>query len=80
MTFDGQKWLPVLTADCRGISLTDAEKFPYTLEQTTGRVEYHPAQKGSADRLRLDLTGIGGGRPIKVEVDLTHIATASRKE
>jgi hypothetical protein len=74
MTFDGEKWLPVFTADCRGISLTDAEKFPYTLQQTTGRVEYHPAQKGSADRLQLDLTGVGGGRPIKVEVDLTHIA------
>ena len=60
MSFDGEKWVPVLTADCRGISLTDAEKFPYTLEQTTGRVEYQPAQKGAADRLRLDLTGVGG--------------------
>ena len=66
--------MPLFTADCRGISLTDAEKFPYTLEQTTGRVEYQPAQKGSPDRLRLDLTGVGGGRPIKVEVDLTHFA------
>ena len=74
LTFDGEKWLPMLLADCRGILLTDAEKFPYTLEQTTGRIEYQPAQKGSADRLRLDLTGVGGGRPIKVEVDLTHIA------
>ncbi len=74
LSFDGQKWLPVLTADCRGISLTDAEKFPYILEQTTGSVEYHPAEKGSADRLRLDLTGVGGGRPIKVEADLTHVA------
>lgn len=74
LSFDGEKWLPVFTADCRGISLTDAEKFPYPLEQTTGRVEYHPAEKGSADRLRLDLTGVGGGRPIKVEADLTHVA------
>jgi hypothetical protein len=74
LSFDGEKWVPHFTADCRGISLTDAEKFPYMLEQTTGRVEYHPAQKGSADRLRLDLTGVGAGRPIKVEVDLTHLA------
>lgn len=74
LSFDGEKWVPVFAADCRGISLTDAEKFPYMLEQTTGRVEYQPAQKGSADRLRLDLTGVGAGRPIKVEVDLTHIA------
>jgi hypothetical protein len=74
LSYDGEKWVPLFTADCRGITLTDAEKFPYTLEQTTGRVEYHPAQKGSPDRLRLDLTGIGGGRPVKVEVDLTHLA------
>ncbi len=74
MSFDGQKWAPVVTADCRGITLTDAEKFPYMLEQTTGRVEYHPEKEGSADRLRLDLTGIGGGRPVKVDVDLTHLA------
>ena len=74
LTFDGEKWLPAVTADCRGISLTDAEKFPYALEQTTGRVEYHPAENGRPDQLRLDLTGVGGGRPVKVEVD----ANASR--
>ncbi len=76
LAFDGKKWSPVLTADCCGIMLTDAEKFPYMLEQTTGRVEYHPAENGAPDRLRLDLTGVGGGRPIKVEVDLTHVAHA----
>ncbi len=74
LSFDGEKWRPVLAADCRGISLTDAEKFPYMLEQTTGRVEYHPAEPGRADRLTLDLTGVGGGRPVKVEVDLTNLA------
>ncbi len=74
VTFDGQKWRPILTANCRGISLTDAEKFPYTLEQTNGRVEYHPAENGKADQLRLDLTGVGGGRPVKIKAELTHVA------
>ncbi len=74
LSFDGEKWAPIFTANCRGISLTDAKKFPYPLEQTTGRVEYRGADKGSPDRLRLDLTGVGGGRPVTIDVDLTHIA------
>ncbi|HVT29450.1 MAG TPA: hypothetical protein VHE81_15650, partial [Lacipirellulaceae bacterium] len=74
LTFDGEHWRPVVTADCRGISLTDAEKFPYTLEQTTGRVEYRGAEPGGSDHLHLDLTGIGGGRPVKVEAELSHVA------
>ncbi|HEX5471006.1 MAG TPA: hypothetical protein VFW73_03925, partial [Lacipirellulaceae bacterium] len=74
LTFDGENWRPVLTANCQGISLTDAEKFPYPLEQTTGRVEYRGAEPGGTDHLHLDLTGVGGGRPIKVEAELTHVA------
>lgn len=73
-TFDGENLTPVLSANCRGISLTDAEKFPYPLEQTTGHVEYHPAGNGAADRLHLDLTGVGGGRPVKIEAELSHLA------
>lgn len=74
VTFDGEKWRPIVTADCRGISLTDAEKFPYVLQQTTGRVEYRPMENGQPDHLSLNLTGIGGGRPVKVEVELSHLA------
>ena len=74
LTFDGLTWKPVVTANCRGISLTDAEKFPYAVEQTTGQVVYRAADKGSADQLTLDLVGVGGGRPIKVEAQLTHLA------
>ncbi len=73
ITFDGEKWRPVLIADCRGLSLTDVEKFNYPLEQTTGRVEYQPAENGGTDRLRMNLTGIGGGQPIKVQAELTHV-------
>src|SRR5262249_12603678 len=61
--FDGERWYPELVVDCRDMSLTDAEKFPYPLERTTGRIEYHPAENGEADRLRINLVGVGGGRP-----------------
>ncbi len=74
LSFDGEKWVPIFTADCHGISLTDAKKFPYPLEQTNGRIEYRGADKGAPDRLRLDLTGVGGGRPVVIDVDLTHLA------
>ncbi|MEX0641298.1 MAG: hypothetical protein WD468_01280, partial [Pirellulales bacterium] len=74
LTFDGQTWKPILTATCRGISLTDADKFPYPLEQTTGQVVYRPAENGNPDQLRLDLTGVGGGRPVKIDAQLTHLA------
>ncbi len=74
LTFNGQNWTPTFTADCRGISLTDMEKFPYVLEQTSGKVTYLPAKDGNPDQLRLDLTGIGGGRPVKVDAQLTHLA------
>jgi hypothetical protein len=80
VTFDGKKWRPVLAANCHGISLTDAEKFPYTLQQTTGRVEYHPAENGRDDRLTLNLTGFGGGQPVKVEAELKHLAHAEVEE
>ncbi len=73
LTYDGTDWKPSVTATCRGISLTDTQKFPYWVEQTTGQVTYHPAANGKADELHLDLTGIGGGRPIKIEADLSHL-------
>jgi hypothetical protein len=76
LTFDGQAWKPVVTAECRGISLTDRLKFPYVLEQTSGRVIYRAAENGNPDQLRLDLTGIGGGQPVKIDAVLTHLAPA----
>jgi len=39
LQFDGSTWRPQLTATCRGISLTDMEKFPYVLEQTSGKAQ-----------------------------------------
>jgi hypothetical protein len=76
LTFDGHSWQPFVTADCRGISLTDTQKFDYVLEQTTGRVIYRGVEKNKPDQLQLDLTGIGGGRPVKIDAVLTHLAPA----
>ncbi|HEX3600964.1 MAG TPA: AsmA-like C-terminal region-containing protein [Lacipirellulaceae bacterium] len=73
LTFDGTQWKPVITATCHSISITDTEKFPYLVEQTSGQVTYHPAENGKADELHLDLTGVGGGRPIKIVAELKHL-------
>jgi hypothetical protein len=75
LQFDGREWRPQLTANCRGISITDTEKFPYVVEQATGKVIYQPSQPGAADGLTLDLTGVAGGRPVRIEAELHHIAS-----
>jgi hypothetical protein len=75
LAFDGQQWRPRIIADCRGISLTDNEKFPYRVEQANGRVEYSPASAGGADRLKIDLTGVGNARPIVIQADLAHVCS-----
>jgi hypothetical protein len=54
--------------------LTDAAKFPYVLEQTTGQVDYGPADAAGPDQLRLNLAGMGAGRPVKIAAELTHVA------
>jgi len=74
LTYDGHIWRPQVAADCRNMTLTDTEKFAYPLEQTTGRIEYSPAGENAADRLRFDFTAMGGGRPIRVAADMTHLA------
>jgi hypothetical protein len=73
LTFDGHEWRPQqITADCRGISLTDTEKFPYRVEQAVGRVEYWPADRGAPDRFHLDLAGEGG---VHITAQLSHLTT-----
>ncbi len=74
ITFDGTGWSPHVHAVCHGISLTDMEKFPYVIEQASGEVAYSPNENGAPDKLHLDLTGIGGGRPIKIAAELSHLA------
>jgi hypothetical protein len=73
LTFDGQRWHPHVAATCRDISFTDNDKFPYRLVQAAGDLRYTPSSAAEPDRLQMDLTAVGGGRPVRVAADLTHI-------
>lgn len=73
LSFDGHTWRPQVTAQCRDVSLTDIKNFPYRLEQTVGTVRID-ATTPDGPELRLELTGVGGGRPIQIRGQLTHLA------
>lgn len=73
LAYDGHQWKPQLIATCRGVSLTDAEKFAYPLEQATGTIEYKPTTADGPCELKLDLTASGGGRPVKIQAQLSHL-------
>jgi AsmA-like C-terminal region len=73
LTFDGHRLRPDLTAYCRGISLTDAEKFPYPVEQATGTVHLLPAPTGDDAELHIDLNAQGNGQPIHIRADLADL-------
>jgi AsmA-like C-terminal region len=74
LTFDGAHWRPQLSANCRGMSLTDIEKFPYRLQQTTGQVEYEPAGTNGPGKLRLNLSGLAAGQPVRIDAELAPLA------
>jgi hypothetical protein len=74
-TFDGEKWSPQISAQGRNLSLTDRERFPYVLEQGTGTVRYFPVDQ-QADRLEMDITAFGAGRPVRIAAQLSHLAAA----
>jgi hypothetical protein len=80
LTFDGHAWRPRVSATCRGISLTDLDRFPYPLQQVTGKVQFDAAGEAHASRLQLDLTGIGGSRPVRILADLTEIMPSEGEE
>ena len=73
LTFDGLHWRPEFVAHCRGISLTDAEKFPYPVEQATGTFELAPVPNRDDLELRLDLAAQGNGQPIRIRADLANL-------
>ena len=74
LTFDGEQWRPQLTAHCRGLSLTDAEKFPYPIDGATGTVSLNRSPTTGGTLLQLDLVGIGNGRPIHIAAELDRLA------
>jgi hypothetical protein len=75
LAFDGQRWRPHIRATGRGLGLTDTEKFCYQLTQGSGTLEYAPASEGSPDALRLDLTADAGGRPVRIEAQLSQLTS-----
>src|SRR5262249_2769129 len=79
ITFDGSRLRPEITAQCRGISLTDAEKFPYPVEQATGTVQFVAAPHRDDAELHLDLAAKGNGQPIRIRTELAnlHLPTAA---
>jgi hypothetical protein len=79
VSFDGRQWQPEITAHCRGVSLTDAKSFPYRVEQTTGTVSFTPTAPNGPE-LRLNLSGIGGGRPIQINGQLNFVVAAEQSD
>ena len=73
LTFDGRRLQPDITAHCRGISLTDAEKFPYPVEQATGTVQFVAAPNRDDAELHLDLAAQGNGQPIRIRTELANL-------
>lgn len=73
-TFDGRQWRPNLTAHCRDMALTDAEKFPYPVEAANGTVSLTRSEATGGTQLNLDLTGSAGGRPIRIVAQLDRIS------
>ncbi len=60
LDYDGRQWRPVeLTADCLDVGFS-YYKFPYRMEQCTGRIRL------VNDELTVDLTAYGGSRPIEI--------------
>jgi hypothetical protein len=73
LTFDGHQWRPEITAHCRNLSLTDAEKFPYPVEQARGTVSLTRSPTTRSMQLDLDLVGIAAGRPVRIASKLDRI-------
>ncbi|MCI0492246.1 MAG: hypothetical protein L0Z07_04840, partial [Planctomycetes bacterium] len=80
VTFDGQRWNPQLTFECQDVSMTDAERFPYRVEQTKGKLQYDAAAKSGADSLTVDLMGMAEGRSIKIQGKFSGIVSEDTLE
>ncbi len=65
LDFDGQKWLPEISARYLNVSLTH-HKFPYRLEHGKGIVELKD------DVLKVNLTAYSGSQPVRLAAEMTH--------
>ncbi|MBU4273370.1 MAG: AsmA-like C-terminal domain-containing protein [Planctomycetes bacterium] len=65
LDFDGQKWLPEISARYLNVSLTH-HKFPYRLEHGKGTVELKD------DVLKANLTAYSGSQPVRLTAEMAH--------
>ena len=74
-SFDGQKWTPRATIEARNASFMDREKFPYRVNNGSGKIDLfggvnlsQPSQTPPADArpLSADLTAFVEGTPVRI--------------
>jgi len=65
VTFDGSQWFPQATLTGRQLAF-ESDKFHYRLKDGFGTLKLIPRRSGNPARLDLDLTGQGGGQPIRI--------------
>ncbi|MEM8866146.1 MAG: hypothetical protein AAGF31_11440, partial [Planctomycetota bacterium] len=66
LTFDGVRWRVNGTADCRGVSAEDAEKFPYRMTDARGTLRFSDAGEAGNGLLDINLQGLAEGRVVAV--------------
>ncbi len=65
LVYDGVKWTPDVKLNCENVSFM-CDKFPYRLERATGRLTFNQ------QKLTAELTAYSGGRPVRLNADITH--------
>lgn len=77
LTYDGQRWKPDATFDCRKLSVEDHHKFPYRL--TGGRCSGrffdigNDAGNASSAQFEFQLQGLAEGRPVTVAANFSGL-------
>jgi len=63
--FDGVAWKPSVVVAGRRLSF-ESDRFRYRLSQGSGTLRYSAGENLQPPRLDIDLTGYGGGQPIRI--------------
>ncbi|MEN1681185.1 MAG: AsmA-like C-terminal region-containing protein [Planctomycetota bacterium] len=67
VSYDGSRLQTDATIDCRGLSVTDAEHFPYRLRDVVGTLHFHDTQASgqlAGGQLEVNLRGSAGREPV----------------
>lgn len=65
-TFDGYRWTPTATLDCRQLAF-ESDKFAYRLTDGAGTLAFKPAEAERPARIEIKLTAIGGGQRLRID-------------